>query len=70
MERDSRLFAKGNIVTTVLMQFGDGSSKEIEVSAADPDEAVEEARDWVRDNAWFEVEDESTGEKLAEEPLR
>lgn len=56
-------------MTIVTMQFGDGSFKEIEVTADDPDEAVEEARDWVRDNAWFEVEDEETNEKLAEVPL-
>jgi flavin-binding protein dodecin len=56
-------------MTTVLMQFGDGSSKEIEVSATDPDEAVEEARTWVSDNAWFEVYDESGLETLAEVQL-
>jgi hypothetical protein len=55
-------------MTTVLMQFGDGSSKEIEVTATNPDQAVEEARDWVKDNAWFEVYDENN-DKLAEERL-
>ena len=56
-------------MTIVLMQFGDGSSKEIKVSATDPDEAVEEARDWVRDNSWFEVYDENGLDVLAEEQL-
>ena len=56
-------------MTTVLMQFGDGSSKEIEVEATDPEEAVEEAATWVKDNAWFEVYDESGLETLAEERL-
>ena len=56
-------------MTTVVMQFGDGSSKEIEVEATDPDEAVEEAKDWVKDNAWFEVYDETGLETLAEERL-
>ena len=50
----------------VQMQFGDGSFKDIEVEATDPEEAVEEARTWVRDNAWFEVVDTSTDAKLAE----
>ena len=45
-------------MTTVFMQFGDGSYKEIDVDADDPEEAVKEARDWVNDNAWFEVADE------------
>ncbi len=44
-------------MTTVTMQFGDGTSKEIEVEATDPDEACEDARAWVKDNAWFEIED-------------
>lgn len=57
-------------MTTVLMQFGDGTFHAIEVDATDPDEACEEARDWVNDNAWFEVEDPGSGKKLAEEPLR
>ena len=55
-------------MSTVLMHFGDGSFKEIEVSATDPDDAVREARDWVNDNAWFEVDDEQ-GNVLAEERL-
>ena len=55
-------------MTNVLMHFGDGSFKEIEVPAEDPEEAVEEAKDWVNDNAWFEVQD-SQGEVLAEEHL-
>jgi flavin-binding protein dodecin len=57
-------------MTTVIMQFGDGSSKEIEVSAEDPEEAVDEAATWVKDNAWFEVMDENGLETLAEETLR
>lgn len=52
----------------VLMQFGDGSYKEIEVTSDDPETAVEEARDWVTDNAWFEVTDDQ-GEQLAHLPL-
>lgn len=56
-------------MTTVLMQFGDGTQKEIEVEATDPDDAVEEARDWVRDNAWFEVYNEDGSDVLAEEKL-
>jgi hypothetical protein len=46
-------------MTTVLMQFGDGSHKTIEIDNADPDKACEEARDWVSDNAWYEVQDEN-----------
>lgn len=53
-------------MTTVIMQFGDGSSKEIEVEASDPDEACEEARTWVKDNAWFEVMDSNGLEVEAE----
>lgn len=45
-------------MTIVIMHFGDGGFKDIEVEADDPDEAVEEARTWVGDNAWFEVQDE------------
>lgn len=52
----------------VLMQFGDGSFKEIEVEETDPEEAVESARQWVRDNAWFEVQDEE-GIASVEAPL-
>jgi hypothetical protein len=52
----------------VLMQFGDGTFKEISVGATDPEEAVEEARTWVKDNAWFEAVDED-GNDLAEYPL-
>jgi len=54
--------------TTVTMQFGDGTFKEIEVAATDPEEAVEEAKNWVSDNAWFEARDEQ-GDVLAEERL-
>lgn len=50
----------------VQMQFGDGTFKDIEVTSDDPEEAVEEARTWVKDNAWFEVNDEQTDESLAE----
>jgi hypothetical protein len=50
----------------VQMQFGDGSWKDIEVTSDDPEEAVEEARTWVKDNAWFEVADPDTDEQLAE----
>lgn len=57
-------------MTTVLMQFGDGSFHGIEVEATDPDEACEEARDWVNSNAWFEVQDPNGNETLAEEPMR
>jgi hypothetical protein len=53
-------------MTTVLMQFGDGSFKEIEVEATEPDEACEEARTWVADNAWFECQDEE-GERASDE---
>lgn len=56
-------------MTTVTMQFGDGTWKEIEVTATDPLEAVEEACEWVRDNAWFEVIDTETDEQLAETKL-
>lgn len=54
---------------TVVMHFGDGSFKDIEVTSDDPEDAVEEAKDWVKDNAWFEVRDEQTDEVLAEEKL-
>lgn len=57
------------LMTTVVMQFGDGSSKEIEVEATEPDEAVEEAKQWVLDNAWFEVYAEDGLTNLAEERL-
>lgn len=49
---------------TVQMHFGDGSYKDIEMTADDPEEAVEEAKTWVNDNAWFEVSDED-GNELA-----
>lgn len=52
------------------MQFGDGSFKEIEVEAADPDEACEEARTWVADNSWFEVQaDDGSGNLSDEHPM-
>lgn len=56
-------------MTLVLMQFGDGSHHEISVEATDPEEAVEEARTWVKDNAWFEVYDDDGGEQKIEAPL-
>lgn len=56
-------------MTTVLMQFGDGTHKEIEVEATEAADAVNEARDWVKDNAWFEVNDPDTGQDLANVPL-
>jgi hypothetical protein len=55
-------------MTTVLMHFGDGSFKTIEVDSSEPEEAVEEAREWVADNAWFEVSDEND-EVAAETPM-
>lgn len=48
-------------MTTVTMQFGDGTFKEIEVSATEPQEALEEAKTYVKDNAWFEVVDLDDG---------
>lgn len=53
----------------VLMQFGDGTFKEIDVESDDPEEAVEEAKTWVSDNAWFEVTDEETDEVSAKTHL-
>jgi flavin-binding protein dodecin len=55
-------------MATVLMHFGDGSFKTLEMSADNPQEAVEEAKTWVSDNAWFEVQGDQ-GEVLAEEHL-
>ena len=49
----------------VTMHFGDGSFKLLEMTSDDPQEAVEEAKNWVNDNAWFEVSDPNSGEKLA-----
>lgn len=57
------------MTTIVLMQFGDGTNHKIEVEADDPAEAVKEAREWVQDNAWFEVQDDDSGETLAETRL-
>lgn len=56
------------MTTFVTMQFGDGSNKIIEVEADDPIEACEEARTWVKDNAWFEVID-NKGDAIAHEVL-
>lgn len=56
-------------MATVTMHFGDGTFKEIEVTSNDPEEAVSEAKDWVSDNAWFEIIDPETDETLAEEHL-
>ena len=53
----------------VLMQFGDGTHHEIQVDATDPEEACEEAQQWVKDNAWFEVYNDQGGEQIAERPL-
>jgi hypothetical protein len=50
----------------VVMHFGDGSFKEIEVESLDPEKAVEEAKDWVLDNAWFEVTEPETDDVIAE----
>lgn len=52
-------------MTKVLMQFGDSTQKELEMNATDAETAVEEAKDWVSDNAWFEVQD-SQGNVIAE----
>lgn len=45
----------------VIMHFGDGNFTEIEVDL-DPDEtaedALQKARDYVRDNSWFQIENE------------
>ena len=41
----------------VVMHFGDGTQKIINVDAVQPEVAVIEARDWVMDNAWFETYD-------------
>jgi hypothetical protein len=38
------------------MHFGDGSFKTIIVPSEDPAEACQEAKDWVLDNAWFQVD--------------
>jgi hypothetical protein len=49
----------------VQMHFGDGTSKDINMSEDDPEEAVKAARDWVEDNAWFEAtgdDDETVAE--------
>lgn len=55
----------------VTMHFGDGSFKEIEsdTDVTDPHEAVEQIKDWVLDNAWFEVMDEDGTTVLAEARL-
>ena len=59
----------GEAKTTVTMHFGDGTFHLIDVTSTDPEEACEEARTWVKDNAWFEVDHPMTDEKLAEVPL-
>jgi hypothetical protein len=43
----------------VTMHFGDGSSKDIEVESDEYLIALEEAKEWVSDNAWFEVTNDS-----------
>jgi hypothetical protein len=50
----------------ILMQFGDGTFIPIDVESNEPESAVEEARDWVMDNAWFEAQNPDEGEILAE----
>ncbi len=45
-------------MTRVTMHFGDGSFKEPDMPSEDPEEACEEAKNWVSDNAWFETTDE------------
>jgi hypothetical protein len=55
---------------SVLLDFGDGSRHELQVTATDPDEALAEARDYVLDNAYLVVEDADTGATLAEGMLR
>lgn len=50
----------------VIMQFGDGSNKQIEVTSDDPETAVEEAKTYVKDNAWFETVDPDTDEVTAQ----
>jgi hypothetical protein len=52
----------------VTVHFGDGTFKLIEVVSDDPQKAVQEAKTFVLDNAWFEVEDES-GQVLATENI-
>lgn len=42
----------------VLMHFGDGTFHVIAVEAEEELDALDEARTWVRDNAWFELEDD------------
>jgi len=56
-------------MTTVAMHFGDGSFHLIEVEATDPDEACEEARTWVKDNAWFQVDDDEAAVQLSPEDI-
>lgn len=57
-------------MTTVLLHFGDGTFHAIDVEADDPETAINEARTFVQDNAFFRVE-EQDGEcrVLAEESL-
>ena len=45
----------------VLMQFGDGSFKRINMGDEyeTDEDAVAAAREWVEDNAWFEIEEGS-----------
>lgn len=53
---------------TVTMHFGDGTHKEILSLASSPEDACDEIRTYVLDNAWFEVIDEE-GNTLAERKL-
>jgi hypothetical protein len=50
------------------MHFGDGTHKEILSLASSPEDACDEIRTYVLDNAWFEVIDEE-GNTLAERKL-
>lgn len=56
----------------VILQFGDGTSKEIDMGDTydkEPETAVEDAKEWILDNAWLEVQDEE-GNNVAEIHLR
>jgi hypothetical protein len=55
--------------TMVLMHFGDGTFKELEMTEENPDDAVEQANTYVIDNAWFEVQD-ADGQVLASINIR
>lgn len=44
----------------VTMHFGDGTFKLIDMGDEyeTPEDAVEAAREWVADNAWFEIDED------------